>query len=487
MSAEAFKEVASKIPELKFWSSGQKDTSSILHKGRKESRSFIDSTKVEHIIPLSQLSDMIGVREANLIFNEIKTGKYITGFEDVAYLNTGGQETIIFKEVTFSSLNTYITGYLDSVLLVADPSHGSIKQSLLDKISANKLHKGHVYGWANTLVNRTKDSIGQIISAQSDRPKEEVAKDLITLNTFIDSLLDVLESYDEQCSSIKGLNTTVFAKYRKTSSNWLLSWESHAGNISSGTAVGKAVGLSSDKGVRSFIKNATAAHDSLASKALEGMVKGFIDATISAKGDKNLINLRSSPGMSELIVDDIISSLTGKPKKLKSEYTGSIPNIANLALRKVDNTKAKQSILKAKTQLKGLGNKTKAALAKVKLSPTAVRSMEGQFYSLASLQQLINDSLQHVISANMGDGSQKDVLNYRSGRFAGSASVKTLSQSREGMITAFYTYMKNPYQTFEPGFAQGSPKTRDPKLLIAKSIREIAATKVGNRMRAVLV
>jgi hypothetical protein len=62
-----------------------------------------------------------------------------------------------------------------------------------------------------------------------------------------------------------------------------------------------------------------------------------------------------------------------------------------------------------------------------------------------------------------------------------------MSQSREGMITAFYSYMKNPYQTFEPGYAQGSPKTRDPKLLIAKSIREIAATKVGNRLRAVSV
>jgi hypothetical protein len=45
--------------------------------------------------------------------------------------------------------------------------------------------------------------------------------------------------------------------------------------------------------------------------------------------------------------------------------------------------------------------------------------------------------------------------------------------------------MKNPYQTFEPGYRQGSPKTRDPKLLIAASIREIAATKVGNKLRAV--
>jgi hypothetical protein len=87
----------------------------------------------------------------------------------------------------------------------------------------------------------------------------------------------------------------------------------------------------------------------------------------------------------------------------------------------------------------------------------------------------------------MGSGDQRSVLNYRTGRFAGSAKVERMSQSREGMITAFYSYMKNPYQTFEPGFRQGSPKTRDPKLLIAKSIREIAETRVANRLRAVVI
>ena len=55
------------------------------------------------------------------------------------------------------------------------------------------------------------------------------------------------------------------------------------------------------------------------------------------------------------------------------------------------------------------------------------------------------------------------------------------------MITAFYNYMRNPYGTFSEGGVQQSPRTRDPKLLIAKSIREIAATTVANRMRAVLV
>lgn len=120
-----------------------------------------------------------------------------------------------------------------------------------------------------------------------------------------------------------------------------------------------------------------------------------------------------------------------------------------------------------------------------------LRDVSGKFYSLTSLQVLLNTHLQDVISANMGNepylGGQRKILNYRTGRFASSVEVTRLTQSKEGMITAFYAYMKYPYQTFEPGFAQGFPNSRDPKLLISKSIKEIAAAKVGNRMRAVLI
>ena len=107
--------------------------------------------------------------------------------------------------------------------------------------------------------------------------------------------------------------------------------------------------------------------------------------------------------------------------------------------------------------------------------------------SLVSLQALLNEYLPQQLKRNMGDGSATNVLNYRTGRFAESAKVERLSVSRQGMITAFYTYMKNPYATFSAEGAQGFPPSRDPKLLISKSIREIAANRVANRMRAVLV
>jgi hypothetical protein len=58
---------------------------------------------------------------------------------------------------------------------------------------------------------------------------------------------------------------------------------------------------------------------------------------------------------------------------------------------------------------------------------------------------------------------------------------------RQGMITAYYNYMKNPYATFSEGGKQSKPTSRDPKLLIAKSIREVVAEKVAARLRAVVV
>ena len=157
--------------------------------------------------------------------------------------------------------------------------------------------------------------------------------------------------------------------------------------------------------------------------------------------------------------------------------------LSALSGKKVDNIKP-HSEIKGKVPLPNIGTKQKVIVSAYKELQTAqTRST----VNLVSLQLLINTHLQDVISANMGSGTAKNILNYQTGRFAASARVERMSQSREGMITAFYSYMKNPYQTFEPGFRQGSPKTRDPKLLIAGSIRDIAASKVDNRMRAVLI
>ena len=90
--------------------------------------------------------------------------------------------------------------------------------------------------------------------------------------------------------------------------------------------------------------------------------------------------------------------------------------------------------------------------------------------SLASILGIINDRLPKQVAKNMGDPR----LNYRTGRFAGSVRLTDVAQTAKGFPSIGYTYMKSPYQTFEPGFAQGSVD-RDPRKIIDFSIREIAA------------
>lgn len=187
-----------------------------------------------------------------------------------------------------------------------------------------------------------------------------------------------------------------------------------------------------------------------------------------------LIDLETSKSYKAYLLENLKSLLsTGK--------TAS-PYLSEAAFKETAKTTGKKVSLNIK-------KKTPGNISPIRLSP--IRTTQGQFYSLASLQTLLNTHLQDVVSANMGNegyaGGQRRILNYRTGRFAESVKVERLSQSRAGAITAFYSYMRNPYEVFEPGHKMGTPLTRDPKLLIAKSIREIAATKVANTMRSVRV
>lgn len=171
-----------------------------------------------------------------------------------------------------------------------------------------------------------------------------------------------------------------------------------------------------------------------------------------------------------VVTNKIVLALGGKPIKLKEH---EVPT------GKANTSQSKKSAKVVSDQL--------SLPAKKPSKSVPMRSVRGQFYSLASLQRLLDATLAQKIKENMGKGSRRDILNLRSGRLAESAKVERMSQSREGMITAFYTYMKNPYATFSEGGRQEFPRSRDPKLLIAKSIREIAASQVANRMRAVLI
>jgi hypothetical protein len=225
--------------------------------------------------------------------------------------------------------------------------------------------------------------------------------------------------------------------------------------------------------------SANSASGSVERKAIENLTKtvvlpGLADAMKARLSwlKEVAVNLRSSDSMVDYvqaIMTEVLSKGT-KSRKLKQTVTNSgKQKIADVVFPKVGNKKAP--------------NKVSASTAKA----ASLTSRKDPVLDLLSIQTFINLHLQDVISANMGDGGRRDVLNYRTGRFASSVQVERLTMSREGMITAFYTYMKNPYSTFSDGGAQSSPQSRDPKLLISKSIREIAAEKIANKLRAVSV
>jgi hypothetical protein len=204
----------------------------------------------------------------------------------------------------------------------------------------------------------------------------------------------------------------------------------------------------------------------IAEQAKQKFVGGLLQDTV--------LNTSASPTFIEYYTSLLTNTLQGKPtdkvvKKSKST---------------AKNTKAIPISAFVKDPKK-LKLKSKSGGTKIKGSSIPLPTTAG--LDLTSLQNLINQQLQDVVSANMGSGDSRNVLNYRTGRLASSAKVEYMSESRAGMITAFYSYMKNPYATFSDGGKQSSPRSRDPKLLISKSIREIAATQVGNRLRAVNV
>lgn len=217
--------------------------------------------------------------------------------------------------------------------------------------------------------------------------------------------------------------------------------------------------------------------------AIEQIVLKELKDVALSKGASNLefvavneaLNTAASPTYIEVIVESILDILKGKKPKTQKKTVVT-----------KDSKKLTVGSGNKSNQNKNIQQKSKPVNIKVKIKNQNF-SGPSPAINLLNLQDLLNSKLRQQIQDNMGTGNSRRVLNYRTGRLADSAKVERLSISREGMITAFYSYMKNPYATFSQGGKQQNPKTRDPKLLISKSIRDLGAQIVTSRMRAVNV
>jgi hypothetical protein len=173
-------------------------------------------------------------------------------------------------------------------------------------------------------------------------------------------------------------------------------------------------------------------------KVIDKFIKDHGSKVIQITGSKNYIQAVDT------ILDEVIAG-----RKKRSNFSG----------------RKKTKVWKPKIPIK---------TPKVALLPK-LRDKKGRFTSPLSIQTLLQSRISTQVAENMGEAG---ALEYRTGRFA--ESVVIMKVTRQKVLTAYYTYMKYPYQTFERGFAQGSLK-RDPRVLISKSIREIAAGIVNER------
>jgi hypothetical protein len=438
----------------------------------------------------------LGQRKLSSLFNET----------DGSYSLKSGETIKSFRGLNFSHANalTHVASFIHycrTGIVLKTRSTGLIE---VEKEISTFFHRGHIL--AQT-TGRAMAST-KYVSSIKDSSGRETNPILL--------LVELSRQLDIASSGLSGINQELLAAADKDfdgSSNLrmnvgfqLIRSESGTGNLDTGeisTSIALVSTLQSllDKlqlsQTRTQKKASTVSIDVAPGiKSLDNFIKVFknfltkldkdqgalykkIGNVLGGTADGSFIaNLRSSDSLKDYLSDNLASILkTGKPiPKLKISVAPQ--KILRAQTKKPALPKLAPEMKKLKVAVNTAANKLKATRLRdtnAKISQT----------NLTGLQNLINRQLQDVVSANMGDGNSRNVLNYRTGRLASSAKVEYMSESRAGMITAFYSYMKNPYATFSQGGQQQNPRSRDPKLLISKSIREIAAQQVGNRLRAV--
>jgi hypothetical protein len=145
--------------------------------------------------------------------------------------------------------------------------------------------------------------------------------------------------------------------------------------------------------------------------------------------------------------------VTGKKKNKINEHTKGV------ATKKTTKTQKVPLVRDTGIDRKSV-SKRKASRTNTAVSPFSYMAM-------------INKKLPQTVQKNMGPPG----LVNSSGRFASSVRLQDVNTTKQGHPSFGYTYAKNPYQVFEVGEGSTPWATpeRDPRKLIDRSIREVAA------------
>lgn len=294
------------------------------------------------------------------------------------------------------------------------------------------LVEGNDLGHENISVARAM--IAAVLNSMPEGPQRQALKALYVVVQEIDAITDpgeedlatILEKIDKAAAS--GLNVRAdFQKDVKIAT----------GQLGSISLVLEARDINRYKGFLAGV----------VSQVFRDVIEGRMDSFAKfIGGNANLLEIKGSPSIADDISDSFTEFLDPDRKKRRKKS------------RSTTNSRTKGPKVKTK---KPRGAKHRAP---------KTRAQKGVSSEPLALIGIINQSLPRVVESNMGDPR----LNSKSGRFAASVRATDMVMTPQGFPSIGYTYQKNPYQTFEMGYQQGSPD-RDPRALIDGSIREIAA------------
>jgi hypothetical protein len=356
-------------------------------------------------------------------------------------------KTLYFPRVSFDTINRILEEGFKDILKEARISKPKVAIS-------DYFDRGHVYGIFPKKVAEAKESLARNATLA---PKH---KEMLV--GILNDLYKELEMQDEATSNLKTDSYTLYSKYKKSKNKYLVELQLIAGNQESGRAQAPL-----STALRKFFNPGKLPVSGSGLKFTSGPGEQLLAKLIESKG---------SPSMVDLITYAVMDAIDKGKRAVKTYSTDLIKIVENKG-SKVNTSKLNRKIKEEKLSTKKLINSIK------RIPSTTTESAK----SSIDLQAILAARINQQVAENMGKGDEHRILNYRTGRFAESVSIDRISESRQGMISVFYNYMKNPYATFSDGGRQQYPKTRDPKLLISKSIREIAMPIVGNRLRSVVV
>jgi len=219
--------------------------------------------------------------------------------------------------------------------------------------------------------------------------------------------------------------------------------------------------------------NPTAGEKDLTKEWEERLLKKF-DEILAGKAGEQFTDpsFVASKPFDEAVVETAVIKIAKPYKKVAGVKITGLPKKSKKIKRSGFAKKGRKST-KSKTVDSNLA--AIAAMARAERG-TSAATEEGAS-ELQRLKRHIKRNLKEEVRRNMG----RPALREDTGRFASSVELMDLVEGKDTVL-ARYTYLLNPYQTFENTGKRRWPLAYNPKTLIAKSIRNLAEGRIAQKL-----